>query len=105
MLIELLYFDGCPFWQEGIKNLETALKLEGLKAEISLVKIEDNSHAQQQKFLGSPSFRINGKDLWAEERTHYSLNCRVYQTPQGMRGAPSVEMLQEKLRALPKQNP
>lgn len=105
MQIELLYFDGCPSWQDGLKNLETALKLEGLEAEIRLIKIENNLQAEQQKFLGSPSFRVNGKDWWEEDRTHYSLSCRVYQTSDGMRGAPTVEMLQEKLRALHKLNP
>jgi hypothetical protein len=100
MKIELLYFDGCPSWQEGFENLKTVLEGEGLQAEIYLVNVEDGTSATAWKFLGSPSFQVNGKDFWPEERAAFHLSCRVYQTPNGMRGAPSVEMLREKLRSL-----
>lgn len=67
---------------------------------IRLVQVLDNEQAQRERFLGSPSFRVNGRDLWEEERQQYRLSCRVYPTPHGLKGAPSVEMLREKLRAL-----
>jgi hypothetical protein len=98
MLVELLYFEGCPSWQEALENLKTALAGDHLQAEIQLVKVEDDAEAVRLKFLGSPSFRVNGEDLWPEERKRYNLNCRVYSTPQGMKGAPTIEMLREKLR-------
>jgi hypothetical protein len=99
MKTELLYFDGCPSWKTGLENLKTALKTEQLVDSVELVKVKDNSEAARLKFLGSPSFRINGKDLWLEERESYSLSCRVYITPDGMKGWPSVEMLREKIKA------
>lgn len=98
MEIELLYFDGCPAWEKALANLNTALALEGIEAQIYLTCVRDNDHAAQVKFLGSPSFRVNGIDLWPEERTRYNLSCRVYATPQGMKGAPSVEMLRQALQ-------
>jgi hypothetical protein len=97
--IELLYCDGCPSWQTGLEKLRSAIKLEQGDDPVELVKVEDNSDAARQKFLGSPSFRINGQELWPEERESYSLSCRIYTTPDGMKGWPSVEMLQEKLKA------
>jgi hypothetical protein len=97
MQIDLLYFDGCPSWQLGLDNLKAALTAEEIQAEIHLVNVEDNAEAARLKFLGSPSFRMNGIDLWPEERTSYALSCRVYSTPQGMKGAPTVEMLSQKL--------
>ncbi len=99
MKIDLMYFDGCPSWQSGLENLKAALKAEGLEANIRLVRVEDNAEAARLKFLGSPSFRADGMDLWPEERKRYNLSCRVYTTPQGLKGVPTVEMLQEKLRA------
>lgn len=99
MQIDLLYFDGCPSWQTGLENLKAALEAEGVFAEIRLVRVK-NDDAARLKFLGSPSFHINGQDLWPEERARYDLSCRVYATPQGMKGVPTVEMLREKLRAL-----
>lgn len=98
MLIELLYFDGCPSWKEGLDNLEAALKAEELEAQIRLVKVEKDKDAEHLKFLGSPSYRVNEVDLWPEERQHYSLSCRVYNTPDGIKGAPTIDMLREQLR-------
>jgi len=100
MQIELLYFDGCPSWEGALENLKAALQAEGLQAEINLVKVESDEEAASLKFLGSPSFRVDGVDWWPEERKRYNLSCRVYATPQGMRGAPTVEMLREKLRSM-----
>ena len=98
MKIELLYFDGCPSWQSGLKNMCTALKANELNVSVELIQVLDNDHAVRRKFLGSPSFRINGVDLWDEERDAYSLNCRVYATPERMKGSPTVEMLQAAIR-------
>lgn len=95
----MLYFDGCPSWQQGLENLKAALTAEGLTAEIRLVKVESEEQATRLKFLGSPSFRLNGEELWPEERQTYHLSCRVYRTAEGIKGAPSVAMLREKLRA------
>ena len=95
MKIELLYFDGCPSWQSGLESFQTALKANGLDVSVELVKVLDNDDAAQKRFLGSPSFRIDGVDLWDEDRETYSLSCRVYATPEGMKGSPSISMLRE----------
>lgn len=97
MQIDLLYFDGCPSWQGGLENLEAALAAEGIDAEIRLVRVENNDEAARLRFLGSPSFQVNRIDLWPEDRSIFALSCRVYSTPQGMRGQPGVEMLRQKL--------
>ncbi len=97
MQIELLYFDGCPSWQTGLKNLRSALQLEGIKAELNVVNVQDEADAIRLEFLGSPSFRVDGVELWPEEREIYALSCRVYPSPEGMKGCPTVKMLREKL--------
>ena len=83
-----------------MENLKSALAAEGMEAEIRLVKVDDNDEATRLKFLGSPSFQVNGVDWWLEARKRYNLSCRVYTTPQGMRGVPTIEMLREKLRTV-----
>lgn len=98
MKIELLYLDICLSWEKGVQNLKTALQLESINADVDLVKIQDGIEATRFKFLGSPSFRLNGRELWPEERETYALSCRIYLSPQGAKGWPSVEMLREKLR-------
>ncbi len=98
MKIELLYFDGCPSWQSGLKNLQSVLKANGLVVSVELAQVFDNDDAARKKFLGSPSFRINGIELWEEQRDVYSMSCRVYATPEGMKGSPTGSMLQEEIR-------
>jgi len=98
--IELLYFDGCPSWQEALENLRQVIETETLPYQVRLIEITTPQQAQEERFLGSPSFRLNGMDLWPETRTRYNMSCRVYQTNQGMRGSPSVEMLRERIREM-----
>jgi hypothetical protein len=99
MKIEVLFFEGCPSWQTGVANLNAALEREGLSWSVELVEIQDDEDAQRRRFLGSPSFQINGADLWAQNRQDYAMSCRMYLTPEGLRGWPTVEMFRERLRA------
>jgi len=98
MKIELLYIDDCPSWEMGLQNLKAALHLEAIHADVDLVKIRDEADATRLGFLGSPSFRLDGRELWPEEREAYALSCRIYPSLQGAKGWPTVEMLREKLR-------
>ena len=98
MKIEILYFDGCPSWETGLKNIKAALQEEGLSASVEMVKVMDDDDVARLKFLGSPSFRVDGVELWPEEREIYSLSCRVYSTTEGIKGFPTIAMLREQLK-------
>jgi len=98
--IELLYFDGCPSWQTALENLRLVIEAEKLPHQVRLVEITTPQQAQEERFLGSPSFRMDGIDLWPEARSRYNMSCRVYQTTEGLRGCPTVEMLRERFRDL-----
>ncbi len=98
MKVELLYFDGCPSWENGLKNLEIALQEAGLTASVEMVRVANDKDAARLKFLGSPHFRVNGRDLWPEERETYSLSCRVFPSAEGIKGFPTVAMLSEQLK-------
>lgn len=100
MKIELLYFDGCPSWETALQNLKTACALEGVTAPVELVEIRDDDEAAARRFLGSPSILVDGQDLWPAQRKAYYMSCRMYRTPEGMRGWPTVEMLRERLHDL-----
>ncbi len=78
-------------------NLQAALAEESLTAQIRVIKVQDAEEAQRRGFLGSPSIHVDGADLWPDERRGYFWGCRVYRTPEGMRGWPSVMMIREKL--------
>lgn len=100
MIVEVLFIDGCPNVMRGLSNLKQALADEQIQAEIRMQEIEDDQQAGNRSFLGSPSFQVNGQDLWPTHIGAYQIGCRVYSTPAGVASCPSVDMLRERLRAL-----
>jgi hypothetical protein len=97
MKIDLLYFDGCPSWKNALKNLRTALDEGGWDILINLVEVKSDQEASDTRFQGSPSFQVNGADLWPEYRDQYTMSCRVYPTAEGLKGWPTINMLRQKL--------
>ncbi|MEO8358207.1 MAG: thioredoxin family protein [Chloroflexota bacterium] len=100
MKIEILYFDDCPSWKTGLENMRSALEFEGIQGNIILIKVMNDHDARRLKFLGSPDFGVDNQALWSEERENYLLNCRVYPTPDGIKGYPTVSMLRQQLQQL-----
>ena len=100
MKIELRYFEGCLSWQAGLDNFRSTLRAEGLDVPVELVEVLNDDDATRKKFLGSPSFRVNGVELWDYKRDTYSWSCRVYATPNGMKGSPTVSMLREAIHRI-----
>jgi hypothetical protein len=71
---------------------------ERLEADVKLVAVNIGEEAKRLRFPGSPTIRVDGRDLFpAPERESWGLGCRVYTTPQGLRGSPTPEMLREAL--------
>ena len=58
MQFELLYYDDCPSWQNGLKNLEATVQEEDLPASVEMVQVSDDNDVARLKFLGSPHFRV-----------------------------------------------
>ncbi len=100
MNIELLYFDGCPSFETAYQHLLEALDEESVEAEVRWVKVESEEEAEQLRFLGSPTVRIQGLDVEREARqaTDFGLKCRVYANNGRVLGWPSKEMIQETLK-------
>ncbi len=99
MRIELLYFDGCPNHEALLPRLRELLAQSGVPAEIDLRRIADEGAAQRDRFLGSPTVRVDGHDVEpdAELRTDYGIKCRLYRTASGLSGQPPQECLQAAL--------
>jgi hypothetical protein len=96
--VEILYFDGCPSYGTAEKTLKGILADEGIEAEVVLVAVNTDEESRRLRFPGSPTFRVDGRDLFlAPEREDWRLGCRVYATPEGLRGSPTAEMLRETL--------
>lgn len=96
--MELLYSEGCPNYEPAKKALREALEQEGIGAEVSLVPVNSDDESRRLVFPGSPTIRENGRDLFpVSEREDWALTCRVYETTEGPKGYPTVEMLRSAL--------
>jgi ankyrin repeat protein len=100
--IELLYFDGCPHHDAFLSHLRQLLATHDITAPLTLVRIEDHDDARSNRFLGSPTLRVNGHDV---ERTaasrdgddNYAVQCRLYSTPEGTTGTPADQWILDAL--------
>lgn len=98
--VELLYFEGCPFWQQALKNLEKGMRLEGLTAPISKVLVTSAEDACRRSFLGSPTIRVDGQDVDGSAATGrtFGLTCRLYKDGIRISTSPSIELIRRALR-------
>jgi ABC-2 type transport system permease protein len=94
MRIELLYFDGCSTYRNAEEDLRAVLADEGIEAEVELVEVNSGEEARRLGFPGSPTLRIDGHDPFPlPKRGERGLACRVYVTPEGMKGTPTAAMI------------
>lgn len=91
----MLYFDGCPNHEALLPRLRELLASQSISPEIELRVITDDQAAKRERFLGSPTIRVNGRDVEpdAEMRTDFGMKCRLYRSAGGVSGQPPQEWL------------
>lgn len=98
--IEVLYFEGCPHHEAFLPHLRELLTAHGITAEVTLVQIETDEEAQENRFLGSPTVRVDGHDVepataerehrdshvnqGRDSASHYAMQCRMYPSADGI---------------------
>jgi hypothetical protein len=99
MKVELFYWDGCPSHPEALELLEDVLAGCGIEATVELRRVETEEEARELHFPGSPTIRIDGRDVDAAgAASRPALNCRIYHLPDGrVSPIPSREQLEEAL--------
>ena len=93
MQVQIQYFDGCPNWSVTEERLREALRVVGDSSALEHCPVETQEDAKRLRFKGSPSILLNGQDLFQSETENYGLTCRVYPTPDGPRGSPTLRQL------------
>lgn len=80
MVVELLYFDGCPSHVRLLPMVERLARQAG--AQIVPRRIDTPEAAESERFLGSPTVRVDGRDVdpTAAGRSDYGLKCRLYRS-------------------------
>ena len=98
--VEILYFDGCPNHERARELVERVAAELSIESEVELVRVDDTEGAAELRFLGSPTVRVDGRDVepGADERHEFVLSCRVYRSEQGFSGQPDEAWLRDSLR-------
>ncbi|MFJ8111049.1 hypothetical protein [Streptomyces sp. NPDC096132] len=78
--VELLWWSGCPSHKTARAMLEEAMTGLGLDpAGIETVQVVTDADAARERFTGSPTIRVDGRDIEPpEEDASPALACRVY---------------------------
>lgn len=97
--VELQYFDDCPNWRVADDHLRI-LAREFTDVTVRRRPVDTPEEAENVGFRGSPTILLDGVDPFASESDPVGgLSCRVYRTPDGPAGAPTVDQLREEFIA------
>lgn len=80
MKVEVLFVADCPTHPAAVRLVQDVLASESIVAEIREVLVSDEQMATNLGFPGSPTIRINGRDVVRESKKSEkaSLCCRLY---------------------------
>jgi hypothetical protein len=98
--VELLWWEGCPSTPEALEDLKRVLRDEGVETEVEMIEVTSDEQARAQRFPGSPTIRIDGREaIPAEEGEPVSLTCRIYRLRDGrISPTPDPEDIREAVR-------
>ena len=101
-MITFQYFEGCPNAQATLDNLREVGEELGIpKTDIELLEVPDPALAERNRFQGSPTILLNGKDITTGEvPSGFSYTCRVYSFDGEVTGVIPKEFIREKLSEL-----
>jgi hypothetical protein len=91
---------GCPNRDAAIALVYRVCTQLGSPVELRVVDIPDQQAAEQARFLGSPTIRVDGRDVepGAEECVEYIHSCRLYRGQHSLRGLPDPHWVHQALR-------
>jgi hypothetical protein len=98
--LEVLHIDDCRNWREAATRLRAALDSTGHADEaITFRMLRTSEDIVGTAFAGSPTITLDGVDVIPSQGATGDLACRVYLTPSGLAGPPTVDQLIEGIRA------
>ena len=101
MKVQLLWFEDCPNHETAEIMLREVMSEEGVVATIERIEVPDEQTGNAVIFPGSPTIRIDGRDVEAgwEECEDCTPRCRLYPTSEGLRGLPERQWVVDAVRA------
>lgn len=91
---------GCPNRDAAVALVHRVCAELGSNAEIRVIDIPDQRAAEQARFLGSPTIRVDGRDVEpdADRCVEYICSCRLYQGQHSLRGLPEQAWVRQALQ-------
>ena len=84
MAVELLWWRGCPSWERATELVREQMGLAGLDPDsLELREIRSDADAEAEGFPGSPTIRVDGRDVQDPGDQPGGLTCRVYRLADG----------------------
>jgi hypothetical protein len=94
MDIRVLYLEGCASWRAAAERLRQALALLGAPdTPINPVQVGFDADGRNPVFCGSSTIMVDDQDLFPIAAIPATPVCRLYSTPAGMAGSPTVEAM------------
>jgi hypothetical protein len=82
--IELLWWEGCPSRDQALAMLREEMDAVGLNpGSIDGREVGTDEDARREGFVGSPTIRIDGRDVQPVGDEPIGLSCRVYRLADG----------------------
>jgi hypothetical protein len=99
-IVDVLYIEGCPNYTRAVALVERVSNELGIDAQVHLQQINDPEAAIRARFLGSPTIRVDGRDIEpdADRQQDYVHACRLYQSQHSLRGLPDEHWRRQALR-------
>jgi hypothetical protein len=99
--VELLFWEGCPSHPRALADLRAVMVDLGLDpGTIALREVDTHEQALRERFVGSPTIRIDGVDVQPPGDEPFGLACRVYHRRDGrISPTPDPADLRDALRA------
>ena len=67
-------------------------------ADFHTIVITSQEDADRRGFIGSPTFLVDGTDVFAEPGRPRGLSCPLYRSPDGVGGVPGLSELRQALK-------
>jgi len=98
--VEFLWFDGCPGHEPTRALLDEVIAAVAPGTVVESINASDPAVAEAHRFPGSPTIRVNGRDIDPafNDTGDYTPRCRLFRTPDGLRGVPPREWIEAALR-------
>ena len=94
MDVRVLHLEGCASWRTATERLGQALALLGSPdTPINHVQVDFDPDGENAVYGGSPTILVDGQDLFPTSTIPAGAVCRLYSTPAGMAGSPTVEAM------------